>query len=298
MNRYEKLLARMRGGECVMIDGATGTEAERRGVPQLEGAWNGGAALSHPDIVREIHTDYIALGAQIIISNTFGTSLHALRDAGVEGDFDNYNRRAVELACEARVQSGDDDILVAGGISYWSWTGNHPALDELRASVEQQAGVMRDAGADLIMLEMMVDIRQMLPTLDSALTAGLPVWVGITTGRNDAGEICMRDGDSISDALAEIASRDIDLISVMHTPSQYIDPSLDVLEKHWNGLVGIYPDSGTYDEANRMMFFNVMTPEGLSEYAKGWLQRDLALIGTCCGMGVDHIAALKATMES
>ena len=60
-------MRRLRSGAQIVIDGGTGTEAERRGVPVLENAWSGGGALSHPDIVREIHEDYIGHGAEIII---------------------------------------------------------------------------------------------------------------------------------------------------------------------------------------------------------------------------------------
>ena len=74
MTSYDNLLARMSVGEAILIDGGTGTEVERRGVPQLKNAWNGGGALSHPDILRQIHQDYIAHGAEIIITNTFATS--------------------------------------------------------------------------------------------------------------------------------------------------------------------------------------------------------------------------------
>nr|MCS5633698.1 homocysteine S-methyltransferase family protein [Candidatus Neomarinimicrobiota bacterium] len=76
MDRYSSLMKRVKDGECILIDGATGTEVERRGVPQLKNAWNGGAALSHPDIVRQVHQDYINLGAEIVISNTFSTNKH------------------------------------------------------------------------------------------------------------------------------------------------------------------------------------------------------------------------------
>ena len=57
MTRYDRLMARLAAGECILTDGATGTEAERRGIPQLENAWNGGGALSHPDVIRQIHVD-------------------------------------------------------------------------------------------------------------------------------------------------------------------------------------------------------------------------------------------------
>ena len=55
MSRYKKLMARIEAGEQIIIDGTTGTELERRGVPQLDNAWNGGGALSHPDILKQIH---------------------------------------------------------------------------------------------------------------------------------------------------------------------------------------------------------------------------------------------------
>ena len=61
MNRYSSLMERVKDGECILIDGATGTEVERRGVPQHKNAWNGGAALSHPDIVRQVHQDTLPL---------------------------------------------------------------------------------------------------------------------------------------------------------------------------------------------------------------------------------------------
>ena len=79
--RYIELIKEMHLGKCIMIDGATGTELERRGVPQIPNAWNGGGALSHPEILEEVHKEYIELGARIIITNTFATGKHTLEDA-------------------------------------------------------------------------------------------------------------------------------------------------------------------------------------------------------------------------
>ena len=117
VTRYESFMARIASGECILTDGATGTEAERRGIPQLENAWNGGGALSHPDIIRQIHRDYLDAGAEVVISNSFATHRHALADAGEADRFEDYNRRAVELAVEARDMSGVTGALVGAGIS-------------------------------------------------------------------------------------------------------------------------------------------------------------------------------------
>ncbi|MEM7192717.1 MAG: homocysteine S-methyltransferase family protein [Pseudomonadota bacterium] len=149
-------MSRLRRGERIIIDGATGTEAERRGVPQLDNAWNGGGALSHPDIIRGIHEDYLHHGAEVIIANTFATSKNLLEDAGVPELFEAYNRVGVELATQARTAASRPDVLVAGGISHWSFSGRQPSLEALRDGAAEQARIMSQAGADLIMLEMMI----------------------------------------------------------------------------------------------------------------------------------------------
>ena len=185
MERYLKFVDRFATDGTILIDGATGTEAERRGVPQLKNAWNGGGALSHPDIIRQIHLDYIGCGAEIIISNTFATNKHALSDAGEDHLFKEYNSKAVQLAIEARELAKKDDILVAGGISYWRWPEGLPDKEQLYSDISEQAKIMATSGADLIMLEMMSDLEFTLITLRAAQTAGLPVWVGLSCKKND-----------------------------------------------------------------------------------------------------------------
>ena len=54
MTPYQALMQRLHNGDRILIDGATGTEIERRGVPMVDNAWNGGGALTHPDIVRQV----------------------------------------------------------------------------------------------------------------------------------------------------------------------------------------------------------------------------------------------------
>lgn len=306
MSRYEKLLNRLRNGAQVMIDGGTGTEVERRGVPQLENAWNGGGALSHPDIVRDIHKDYIRHGAEIVISNTFATSRNLLEDAGVPELFADYNRRGVELACEAREAMGRRDVLVAGGISHWSFSGRLPSLDDLRDGAAEQAGIMQRAGADLIMLEMMIEIPRMLAVLDGAQTSGLPVWVGFSCAPDSNGTICLQSGETdangvvkagggetLVDAIAALAGKDVALLSIMHTDVEHIDACLDVVEAHWDGLVGVYAHSGEFLD-DKWIFDGTISPTDFASACQRWLGRRVHVIGGCCGIRPDHIAALSA----
>lgn len=292
MGRYERLMERIAKGERILIDGATGTEIERRGVPQLDNAWNGGGALSHPDILRAVHEDYIREGAEIVISNTFATHRHALRDAGVEHQFEPLNRRGVELAIEARERAQAPDVLVAGGISYWSWAGNWPAPDDLPASIEEQARIMARAGADLLMLEMMVDIDCMLATLEAAQASGLPVWVGLSCKPDEAGRTILWRGGSLADALESLKGKHVPLVSIMHTEVEHIDACLDIVGENWPGAVGVYAHSARWEDF--VCHYDVtISPGDYATCTKAWLERGVQLIGGCCGLGVDHIKALK-----
>jgi len=293
VGRYDDLMNRLDEGETIIIDGGTGTECERRGIPQVDLAWNSGGALSHPDIIRQIHRDYIDLGAQVVISNTFATGRNILVDAGRAHDFDPYNRRGVELAIEARGDSGADHVLVAGGISYWSWA-TPPTLERLHENTVDQARIMADAGADLLMLEMMVGIERMEVVLDASATVGLPVWVGLTCGTEegdpigDDGVARLREGDTVEDALKALDPAVTPVVSVMHTDAGLIDGCLDVLDQHWTGHVGAYAHSGDYVDGT-WIFNGVMSPERYAEAAKGWIDRGVRVIGGCCGIGPEHI---------
>ena len=295
MNRYERLMKRIDEGERILIDGATGTEVERRGVPQLDNAWNGGGALSHPDVLRTVHEDYIREGAEIVISNTFATHWHVLVDAKVEDKFERLNRRSVEIAREARDRMAAPDVLVSGGISYWSFTDNWPEPESLRGSTEEQASVMAEAGADLLMLEMMVDIDSMLVVLEAAQTSGLPVWVGLSCERDNSGAMALLRGGGVADALDALSGLKVPLVNIMHTEVEDIDACLDVVRERWQGPVGVYAHSARW-HGHVCIFDSTIQPDAYANHAQTWLRQGAQVIGGCCGLGVDHIKALRGIL--
>lgn len=310
MSRYEELVDRLRAGTKIMIDGGTGTEVERRGVPQLENAWNGGGTLSHPEIVRAIHEDYVRHGAEIIISNTFATSRNVLEDAGVPELFEPYNRRAVELACEARTNTAVNSTLVAGGMSHWSFSGRQPSLSDLQDSAAHQAEIMKAAGADLIMLEMMIDIPKMHAVLEGALACGLPVWVGLSCAPDPHGQMCLQSGKpdargivqagssaSLADAIRSLAHQNVPLLSIMHTDVEHIDECLDVVDENWDGLVGVYAHSGRFIEG-KWNFEGTISVEDFVSCNQRWLDRRVHVFGGCCGIRPDHMAALRLCVDA
>lgn len=296
MSRYENLMRRLSDGEVVVIDGGTGTECELRGVPMLENAWNGGAALSHPQIVEEIHRDYLAAGAQLIITNTFGTSYHTLRDAGVEHDFEAYNRRAGEIAVSAR--SDHPNAVVAGGISNWSFTDSPPPPDSMRARTTEQAAALRAGGCDVIVLEMMSEIDVMRATIEGSLEVDHPLWVGLSIG-SELGErvggtdqVRLRKGEPLVDALAALENYPVNALFIMHTDVELVAEALNVVRNGYSGPIGVYAHSGSSGNSS-WQEADVISPEDYLVYAQQWVDQGAQIVGGCCGTAPAHIEALR-----
>ena len=292
-DRYESLFARINNGERILIDGATGTECERRNVPQVINTWNSGAALSHPDVVRSIHEDYIDCGAEIIITNTFSSSRHAMRSAGIEDRFEALTNAAVHLALEARENKGKPAVLVAGGITHWIWTEDKPSLEELEANSRDQAKLMAAGGCDLIMLEMLIDIDRLLACIDGAAASGLPVWAGISLAPKN-GKMCLLNGESLEDTLDAIKGKNVPLLNIMHTEVDYIDAALDIVQSNWDGAIGVYAHTCRFSiDKTRAIFDDTISPDDYARAAQRWLDRGVQVIGGCCGVRKEHICALQ-----
>ena len=108
---------KLQAAQIVLIDGGTGSELQRRGVSMSRDAWSGVAAYTHKSLLREIHETYIRSGAEVITTNTFGTTRFVLESAGLGDEFSTINRRAVKAAMEAREVAAQHPVAIAGAIS-------------------------------------------------------------------------------------------------------------------------------------------------------------------------------------
>ncbi len=287
---------RLDRGEVLILDGATGTELERRGVPMDDVAWDAAALLTYPDTVREVHEDYIKAGADVIITNTFATAKHVLEPAGMGERFHELNTRAVALAKEARENAADGSVFIAGSISTftaWYDYGYEPGAERAQANYREQAEVLAASGVDVIALEMMRDIEHTSYALEAAMTTGLPVWIGFSCKTTDEGAVVLWDGDhTLTEALEQILPLGVSLVSIMHTLTEDTPAALQEVNAHWSGPLGAYPHSGEFIMPN-WQFIDMISPEDFAAEARLWLEMGAQLIGGCCGIGPEHIRLLK-----
>jgi homocysteine S-methyltransferase len=292
----EELMRRLTDGPVVLLDGAMGTELQRRGVPMHPVAWSAAALKTHPDLVRQIHADNMNAGAEIITTNSFGTSRHVLEPAGLGGEVAALNRLAVTLAREARDASASGrPIWIAGSISSFIAEAdlkNTPSLADARRSYTEQAELLAEAGVDLLLLEMMRDIEYSQLAVECAVATGLPVWIGFTCKKNDEA-IVLRGRDlerPLAEAIGPVTGAGGALVAIMHSELDAVEPALDILSNHWSGAMGAYPHSGDFVMPN-WLFDEVVDTDPFAETAARWAER-VAVLGGCCGISPDHIRAL------
>ncbi len=213
----KKLQERIAQGEVIILDGATGTELERRGVPMHGEAWSAAALYTHPEVVRQVHEDYIRAGADIIITNTFASARHTLERTEMAGQVRELNIRAVTLAKEAgEAAAGDRPVYIAGSMS----TSFRGGIQETRANYKEQAEILTEVGADFLIMEMMVDVEQYAYAIEAAVSMGIPVWVGFSCeiSDDDSQVVLLRSkGETFAGALNTLLPIGGSLVSVMHS---------------------------------------------------------------------------------
>ncbi|MFM8954457.1 MAG: homocysteine S-methyltransferase family protein [Actinomycetota bacterium] len=300
---YSDVKKRLDAGEIIVLDGATGTELQRRGARMDPSAWCGPASLNNSELLTQVHLDYIKAGADVITANTFASSRLMLEAAGFGDQVEEINRVAVEAALRARdLAPAGRKIAVAGSLSHMMPVAAGTAkVDEALVPQNEQlvdnfgelATILKDSGVDHIMLEMMYHPNRAPIALNAALATGLPVWFGISARRNDKGDLLSFEQHSdvpIDEITKLIPKSGVDVAGVMHTGSEIVGPTLAAIRKHFAGPMSAYPDSGFFEMPD-WRFVDVISPERLENFFGEWINQGARLIGGCCGLTVDHIHA-------
>ncbi len=316
------ILDRLGAGEVLVLDGGTGSELQRRGVDVTKGStverhpmgpeeylvstghgvWSATANLDAPDIVREVHEDYLRAGAEIIISNNFYTSraMLAMIDEGER--WEEYARRAVELARQAR-DNTRPDAYVAGGFA-------PPYSGDLRKEFGEVSRLLAESGVDFLLPEYMggdtvceSPIADCVTAVDVCADTDLPVFLGVC---NVTDKGTMFHGESIPDLVDALRGHRVDGILLMCSYPTAISVCLPELRKAYDGPIGAYGHLG-YDENPNFgaspdePYFTIdildYTPKRYAEFALEWRNAGAQIIGGCCATAPEHIAALRAAIR-
>src|SRR2546425_365798 len=287
----------------VVPAGATGTYIQGRaltagdfGGPEYEGC-NEHRVLTRPDVIREMHEGYLAAGADLVETDTFGGTRIVLGEYGLQDKVREINATAARLAREAcaRFETPDRPRFVAGsmgpGTKTISVTGGVTFQQVTAAYAEQTAGLL-EGGADVLFLETQQDTLNVKAALlgidEGAARAGRSVPVVLSVSIETMGT--MLAGQSIEAVYVSVAQRNLLAMGLnCATGPDFMTDHLRTLAAISRFPVSCFPNAGLPDEEGR---YNE-TPESLVTKverfcAEGWVN----IIGGCCGTTAEHIRML------
>ncbi len=286
-------LARLARGP-VLGDGAMGTQLHARGIP-FERSFDE-LNLSEPNIVEEVHRAYIAAGAEVIETNTFGANRIRLSRYGLEDKVRDINFRAVKIARGAREISGEPVFLAGsvGPIGQQLEPVGRITLEQAESAFREQVEALLEGGADLLVLETFTNLPELLAAVAGARSAcDLPI-VAQMTFVEDGLTLSAEEPSQVVQALERAG---VDVIGVNCGVGPQV--ALQVLET-MRPLTRLplsgQPNAGLPTRVEGR-FFYFASADYFGDFAQRAAAAGVAYIGGCCGTTPAHIAAMSAALR-
>lgn len=287
-------LARLARGP-LLADGAMGTELFRRGITndQCLDALN----LGLPDIVQQIHRDYISAGAELIETNTFGANRFRLESYGLADQVREINRAGAAIAREAREIMGEH-IFVAGAIGP-SGAMFQPIGSVTYAEVGDaamfQVEALAEKGVDLLVFETFTDLEEITAVIAAAKSiTDLPIIAEVSfddTRRTSSGHDVRQVYATLSDLGVAVVG-----VNCGIGPRQALD-LLAQLHAMADRPISVQPNAGYPVRIGGRVSY-VASPEYFAGFARSAIAGGAAIIGGCCGTTPDHIRAMRPAIRN
>ena len=276
----------------VLLDGATGTNLQKAGMPV--GVCPEQWILENSEVLIDLQKRYVEAGTDILFAPTFTASRIKLKEYGLEDHLEEMNRKLVALSKEA---AKGTNALVAGDLTM---TGEqlYPLGDlmfeDLVDVYKEQAKIIADAGADLFVVETMMSLQECrAAVLAIREVCDLPVMVSLTY--NEDGRTLY--GTDPVTAVVVMQSLGADAIGMNCStgPEAMLEPIAKMAEYAAIPLLA-KPNAGMPELIDGQTVFNV-EPEEFAEVGKKLVEEGAAIIGGCCGTTPEHIRALKEAVK-
>lgn len=302
---YAVVAQSLADGRCVLLDGGNATEiphdAARSGLD--EETWGLRALIDEPEAVEAVHRRYVAVGCDVISTNTWGlpTALFGDRlphpQGGQPVHWMDLARHGVRVAREAvKAEGRASECAVAFSLNA---DLDAPDSDE---TVRLLSRAFADDPPDAILLETLSLVRPSLfDTVEALAGTGLPVWLSFRRclagpcgvfGQHWGGP----EGDAFGRAARRFEQLGIDALLVNCIPPDHVDGMLSYLRDFTDLPVGAYPNLGYYTDDG----WHFDSGVGGQEYAEAtlrWRGEGAAIIGGCCGVGPAHLDAARARLD-
>jgi len=297
-NRFLDLLHR--SAIPVLSDGAMGTMLNARGI-NLDGCFDA-LNLSHPELVAEIHQEYLEAGAQMIQTNTFGANHYKLAVHGLGERVAEINRAGVAIVRQAAARAGRE-LLIAGDVGplgvRLSPFGRVQA-EQARQAFGEQIQALIEAGVDLLILETFSDLHEIGEAVTAAKEAAerlgvkVPVVASLTFTRDDVTLL----GDTPTQAARFLEEQGVDVVGVNCSsgPAQTLRILRQMRTAAPQVRLSVMPNAGWPEQVGGRIMYPA-NPDYFGEYALAFCEAGASLVGGCCGTTPAHIQAMRQAID-
>ena len=280
----------------MILDGAMGTELQRRGVETRLPLWSSWALLEAPETVQAVHREYLEAGADIITANTFRTHRRSLAEEGMGEQAKELTRIAVELAQSAR-EEASVEALVAGCISPLEdcyHPERVPSMDRLKEEHAEIADNLASAGADLLLVETMGTLEELDAATEAARRTGLPVMVSVIPIEGAK----LIGGQSLDEVL-DLFERHPPLVLMVNCANhRMITAALAHFSEARAPIpFGGYANMGMPEDDMGWSFTDEVSPDDYAGQAREWVRLGARVVGGCCGTTPAHIRELARVFK-
>lgn len=276
----------------VLLDGATGTNLQKAGMPV--GVCPEQWILENSEVLIDLQKRYVEAGTDILFAPTFTASRIKLKEYGLEDHLEEINRKLVALSKEA---AKGTNALVAGDLTM---TGEqlYPLGDlmfeDLVDVYKEQAKIIAEAGADLFVVETMMSLQECrAAVLAIREVCDLPVMVSLTY--NEDGRTLYGTDPVTAVVVMQSLGADAVGMNCSTGPEAMLEPIAKMAEYAAIPLLA-KPNAGMPELIDGQTVFNV-EPEEFAEVGKKLVEEGAAIIGGCCGTTPEHIRALKEAVK-
>ena len=282
-----------------LLDGGMGQELLKRSSKDITPLWSTQVMIDEPDIVRDVHIDYIFAGARVITLNAYTMTPERLARDGQIEDFEKLQVAAINAAISAREAAGIPEVKIAGCLPPLVASYHAEVTPKYEAMLKSYSKIVaiQAPHVDVFLCETMSSIAEAKAALVAAKESGLPVWVSLTIDDNDQG--LLRSGEALSDAVSMLDEFGADAKLLNCSKPEAILASWSKMKSD-QGLTGAYGNGFTSIDSLKpggtvksMQSRTDLGPAAYAEFAMEWVTNGAGLIGGCCEVGPAHIAELS-----
>jgi methionine synthase / methylenetetrahydrofolate reductase(NADPH) len=279
--------------EVIVFDGGVGTYLYEKGI-YINTCFDE-LNLTNPDLVAEVHRDYVNAGADVIETNTFGANRFKLAPHGLETKVYDINRKGAEIAKKVAAENA----LVAGSMGPLG-VQIEPigklSYDEAKDVFKEQAKGLIDGGVDLIVLETFALVSELIQAIRGTreLAPDMPIMAQVTV--NDDGVLL--SGATLQSFVDEVAKYNVDVLGLNCSvgPKAMLE-ALEQLKPLTKLPVSVQPNAGVPQNVGGRNIY-MTSPEYIAEYAKRFILSGAAVVGGCCGTNPEHIKAIRRAVHA